>query len=155
MAYEDAADYSTTAAANALYATAAQGALADSAVQLNTLAAQITCVFDGMGAALVANSKVYFVAPFAMTIQGWTLVADQSGDLVIDVWKDTYANFPPTSGDSIAGTEKPTLSAAAKNQDNSLSTWTTSVAAGDTLVFNIDSATTVEKATLLLSGVRA
>lgn len=137
------------------YATAAQGALADSAVQLNTLAAQITCVFDGMGAALVANSKVYFVAPYAMTIQGWTLVADQSGSLVIDVWKDTYANFPPTSGDSIAGTEKPTLSAAAKNQDNTLSTWTASVAAGDTLIFNIDSATTVEKATLLLTGVRA
>lgn len=92
--------------------------------------------------------------PFAMTITGWTLVADVSGSIVIDVWKDTYANFPPTVADTIAGSEKPTLSSAAKNQDLSLSTWTTSIAAGDILRFNVDSITTCKKITLVLRGVK-
>lgn len=117
--------------------------------------AAITCVFDGMGSALVVGSKVYLEVPFGMTITGWTIIADVSGSVVIDVWKDTYANYPPVVGDSIAGTEKPTLSTAIKNQDLSLTTWTTTtIAAGDTLVFNVDSATTVTKVTVVLRGVK-
>lgn len=124
--------------------------------KLATIAAAITCVFDGMGAAITAGSKVYLEIPFAMTITGWTIIADQTGSAVVDVWKDTYANYPPVVGDSIAGSEKPTLTAAAKNQDLTLTTWTTlSVAAGDTLVFNVDSASTVQKLTVVLRGTRA
>jgi len=67
---------------------------------------------------------------------------------VIDVWKDTYANFPPTVADTITGTEKPTLSSASKNQDLTLSTWTTSITAGDWLRFNVDSASTVTRIAL-------
>jgi hypothetical protein len=37
-----------------------------------------------------------------------------------------------------------------KNQDLSLSTWTTSVNAGDVLGFNVDSAATVHQVTLVL-----
>ncbi len=121
---------------------------------LATIAATITCVFDGNGAAVVAGSEVYLEVPFAMTITGWTLLADQSGSAVVDVWKDSYANYPPTVADTIAGSEKPTLSSTQKNQDLSLSTWTTSVSAGDTLVFHVDSATTVEKLTLVIRGTR-
>jgi hypothetical protein len=50
--------------------------------------------------------------------------------------------------DTITGTEKPLLSSATKNQDLTLSTWTTSITAGDTLRFNVDSATTVTRVTL-------
>jgi hypothetical protein len=67
---------------------------------------------------------------------------------VIDVWKDTYANFPPVVGDSIAGTEKPTLSSVSKNQDLSLSTWTTSISSGDIIRLYVESATTVTRVTL-------
>lgn len=114
----------------------------------------ITCVFDGGGSAISANSKVYLEIPFAFTITGWTIVADTSGSIVIDVWRDSYANYPPNVADSITGTEKPTLSSAQKNQDLTLSTWTTAVSAGDTLVFNVDSATTVTKATLVIRGTK-
>ncbi len=122
--------------------------------KLSQIATSITCVFDGEGAALVANSKAYLEVPYAMTITGWTLLSDVAGSLVIDVWKDTYANYPPVVGDSITGTEKPTLSGTDKNQDLALTTWTTTVSAGDTLVFNVDSATTVTKATLVIRGTR-
>jgi len=112
----------------------------------------IGITIDGGGAAITTGVKGYLEIPFAMTITGWTLVADQSGSIVIDVWKDTYANFPPTVADTIAGTEKPTLSSAQKNQDTSLTTWTTSVAAGDIIGFNVDSAATVTKVTLVIKG---
>lgn len=105
---------------------------------------------DGAGSAISTGVKGYIVVPFAGTITRWDLVADQVGSIVLDVWKDTYANYPPTVADTIAGTEKPTLSSAIKNQDTTLSTWTTSVAAGDVIAFNVDSASTVTKVTLTL-----
>jgi hypothetical protein len=87
-----------------------------------------------------------------MTITGWTLLADQPGSIVVDVWRDSYASFPPTAADTIAGTEKPTLESVQKNQDLGLSTWTTSMAAGDILAFNVDSAATVQRVTLSIRG---
>ena len=144
-----------TVNAKGLVTACASGTAVGVIGQLATIACAITCVFDGMGVALVVGSKVYLEVPFAMTITGWTIISDVSGSCVIDVWKDTYANYPPVVGDSIAGTEKPTLSSATKNQDLSLSTWTTlAVASGDTLVFNVDSATTVTKVTVVLRGTR-
>lgn len=118
-------------------------------------AASIVVVLDGGGAAITTGVKCDVEVPFAGTITGWTLTADQTGSIVIDVWKDTYANFPPVVGDTIAGTEKPTLSAVAKNQDLALTTWTTAVAVGDILRFNVDSAATVTRVTLALRITRS
>jgi hypothetical protein len=110
---------------------------------------------DGGGSAISTGVKADVVIPYNMIITGWTLLADQSGSIVIDVFKDTYANFPPNVADSIAGTEKPTLSSADKNQDNSLSTWNTSLVAGDIIRFNVDSASTLTRVLLVLEGVLA
>jgi len=107
---------------------------------------------DGGGSAITTGQKGYVTVPYGMTITGWDIFADQSGSIVVDVWKDTYANFPPIAGDSIAGTEKPTLSSVQKNQDTSLSTWTTTVTAGDVIAFNVDSASTVTRVTLVIYG---
>jgi len=108
----------------------------------------LNAIIDGFGSTITTGIKGDFEFPFAATINSWTLVADQTGSIVIDVWKDTYANFPPLVGDSIAGTEKPTLSAVNKNQDLSLTTWTTSITSGDIIRLNVDSATTVTRVTL-------
>ena len=118
------------------------------------IAAGMTIAFDGGGSVLTTGVKHYIPMPYAMTVTGWDIVADVSGSVVIDVWKDTYANFPPVVGDTIAGSEKPTLSSAQKNQDLTLSTWTTAISTGDVLGFNIDSATTVTKVWLTLRGTR-
>lgn len=104
------------------------------------------------GAVLTAGAKKSFVFPKNMTITGWTLISDVSGNLVIDVWKDSYANYPPTVADTITGSEKPTLSSAIKNQDLSLTTWTTSVTSGQTGRWNVDSCTTITWAFLLITG---
>lgn len=105
---------------------------------------------DGGGSAITTGVKGFVTVPYTGTITQWTLLADQSGSCVIDVWKDTYANYPPTVADTIAGSEKPTLSAATKNQDTNLTTWTTAVTAGDVIGFNVDSAATVTRVTLVI-----
>lgn len=105
----------------------------------------IEFIMDGGGAVITTGVKGFIELPFAGTFTGWTIIGDQSGSIVVDVWKDTYANAPPTVADTITGTEKPTLASAQKNQDNALSSWTTTFAQGDILGFNVDSATTVQR----------
>lgn len=116
--------------------------------------AAISFTIDGGGAAIATGQKGHIEVPFDMTVTGWTIVADQSGSIVVDVWKDTYANFPPTVADTIAGSEKPTLSSAQKNQDLSLSSWATTLTKGDILAFNVDSASTVTRVTVSIRGTR-
>jgi len=96
------------------------------------------------------GTKCWVVAPVAGTITRATLLADVSGSAVIAVWKDTYANYPPTIGDSITASAPPTLSAATRSQDSTLTGWTASIAANDVLLFNLDSVATCKKLVLSL-----
>lgn len=107
-------------------------------------------VFDGGGSAIASSSKARDYFPRGGTITKVTLLADQSGSIVLDLWKDTYANYPPTIADTITASAKPTLSSAIKAQDSTLTGWTTSIADGDTLIVNVDSATTVTWAVLVV-----
>lgn len=77
------------------------------------------------------------------TIESWTLVADTPGNLVVDVKRTTYQNYPTFS--SITGTEKPTLSNQSKNKDDGLSTWSTILNAGDILRFEVESCDLVKQ----------
>lgn len=110
----------------------------------------ITIVFDGGGSEIADNTKIDLEIPFACTINRATLLLDQSGSIVVDIWKDVYGSYPPTGADSITASAKPTVSTATKSQDSTLTGWTTSIAAGDTLRFNVDSCTTATRATLSL-----
>jgi hypothetical protein len=99
------------------------------------------------------GAKQDIVVPFACTITKVTLLADAAGSVVIDVWKDTYGNYPPTVADTIVAAAKPTISAASKAQDSTLTGWNTSILAGDTLRFNVDSFTTIARLTVILEVV--
>jgi hypothetical protein len=79
------------------------------------------------------------------------MLADQSGSAVVNVWKDTYANYPPTVADKITSSAPPTLSSATTSDDTTLTGWTTSITAGDTLRFNLDSITTITRVVLILT----
>jgi hypothetical protein len=107
---------------------------------------------DGGGLEITTGIKNDLVIPYDMTITGWYLTADQTGSIVIDIWKDTYANFPPTVAGTITGTEKPTITASNKAQDLTLTSWTTTISAGDVLRFNVDSVTGIQRVTLVLTG---
>ena len=94
------------------------------------------------------------VVPFACTITQWTLLANESGSIVIDIWKDSYANYPPVVGDSITASAKPTISSATKGQSSTLTGWTTSFLAGDILRFNVDSVTSIKAVDINLVVLR-
>jgi hypothetical protein len=109
---------------------------------------------DGGGSVITTGVKGFVVSPATCTITSATLLSTDasatSGSIVIDVWKDTYANYPPANADSITASAPPTLSSANKSQDSTLTGWTTSVTAGDVLGFTVDSATTVTRVSLFL-----
>ena len=110
----------------------------------------ISFIIDGGGSAISTGQKGHLEIPFKCQIERATVLADQSGSIVIDIWKDTYANFPPTDADSIVASAPPTLSSAQKSQDATLTDWTKTIAAGDCLAFNVDSASTVTRVLLSL-----
>ena len=114
----------------------------------------IEFVIDGGGAALTTGVKAYLEIPFGCTINRVTMLADVSGSAVVDIWNDTYANYPPTDADTITASAVPTISTATKSQDSTLTGWTTTITAGDILAFNVDSATTITKLTVSLKVTR-
>lgn len=116
----------------------------------NLRSAAITLIIDGGGIVIATGVKGYLEIPFACTITRATALADQSGSVVVDIWKDTYANFPPVDADSITAAAPVTISGATKSQDVVLTGWTKSIAAGDILAFNVDSAATITRVTISL-----
>lgn len=116
--------------------------------------ANIVFDFDGGTSALTTGMKCRIPISFDATIMSHTLIADTTGSIVLDVWKDTYANYPPTLADTIAAAAKPTLSAAQKATDSTLTGWTTTINAGDILLANIDSVSGITNAVLTLKVQR-
>lgn len=99
----------------------------------------ISVTFDS---SVSAGEYIHVRVPYSGKFVSWDITTSDgaSSSIVVDVRKGTYAStFPLGSGVSIAGTEKPTLSSAAKNQDTSLSTWTTAFSEDDYIAFYVDS----------------
>lgn len=115
---------------------------------------QVTLVIDGGGAVITTGIKGYLSLPVSGTWKKWRLLSTEAGaptgSIVIDVWKDVYASYPPAVADSITAAAKPTLSAANSNEDSTLTGWTTSFTAGDVLGFNVDSISGLTKVSLSL-----
>jgi len=105
-------------------------------------------VIDGGNSVIAIGLKGFIEWGFAAQITGWTILANEAGSIVVDVWKDSYGNFAPTIADTITGTEKPTLSSAQKNQDLSLTSFSTMVAKGDIWAFNVDSVSAIKRVTI-------
>ena len=107
--------------------------------------------FDGQGAPIAVDTYCDIYVPFACTVTGVAMLADQTGSIVVDVWKDTYANYPPTNADTICAAAPPTISSATKSLDTTLTGWTTAIAAGTTLRFNVESCSLIERLALVLT----
>lgn len=114
----------------------------------------IELILNGNGYVLTTGVKAYLEVPFACTLTSVVMLADVVGSMIVDIWKDTYANAPPTNADSITSATPPTLSSALKSTDTTLTGWTTAIAAGDVLAFNIDSASLISRVTISLKIAR-
>lgn len=118
----------------------------------------IEFVIDGGGAVLTTGLKGYIEVPWNCVVQRVTTLADQSGSVVVDIFKCTYSAFAPgthpVSSDKITASAPPTVASNVKAQDSTLTGWTTTFSAGDILAFNINSVTTVQRVTVSLRVVK-
>ena len=106
---------------------------------------------------ITTSDTAKVVIPFGGYITGWRILEISStpisSSIVVDVKKTTYDSYP-SSFTSIAGSEKPTLSSAVKNQDTTLTTWTINFDAGDVFEFDVESVTSAKNVSVMLMYVR-
>jgi hypothetical protein len=95
-----------------------------------------------------ADEATVFVVPWDCEVMGWTMLADQAGTVTIDVQRTSYTDFPANFA-SIAGTEKPSLTAVQKNRDTSITTWSTPLAKGDIIKALVQGTPTPDAVTLV------
>ena len=111
-------------------------------------------IIDGGNTVILTGIKGSLVIPFACTISGWTLMGDAVGSIQLDIWKASYSAYPPSVSNSITATNKPQIVSDIKASSTVLTGWTTSIAANDILVFNVDSASGISRVTLGLNLTR-
>jgi hypothetical protein len=108
--------------------------------------------------AYTAGWKGFIEVPYDADIIGWTAIATTTdsttvGTTTIDVYKDTYANFPPTSADSIFTSTKVGIYGGIKEQSTSTPA-TQRITAGDIISFFVDSNTNLKRITVILKVKR-
>lgn len=115
-------------------------------------------LIDGGGIVIGTGYKGQFVVDFNCTIQAMTMLADQNTSTVVDIWVTTFTNYAlpthPAVADSITGAAPPTISAAQKVQDTALVGWTTAIAAGSIIGFNVNSNSAALRLSISLKVLR-
>ena len=121
----------------------------------NIAVGAISLSLNGGGSTITTGYKSFTTVTFSGEILEYTVLADITGSIVIDVWKDSYGNFPLTTGDSICASSKPTLATGIKNTDSTLTSWTKTFSVGDVFGFNVDSVSGVTNVNLTLKVRKA
>lgn len=106
------------------------------------------------GGNLTTGVKADLEIPFNCTIQRCDVLLDQPATITLDIWKSSYAAYPPTVANSIVGSSPPTVTADVKSSDSTLAGWTTAISAGDILRFSITNTTPVSRCTVSFKIVR-
>jgi hypothetical protein len=109
----------------------------------------VNIMIDNGSFDITPGSKGYLNLDVTGIIESWTLVSEDEGNIAIDIFKTSYANFP-NGFTSIVGSEFPLMTNGRKSRDESLSTWNTKVTAGDILDFRVVSCIGVSKCSLFL-----
>ena len=112
----------------------------------------VIAIGDATNAITTASAVPLVYIPMDFYIDSVEVVADASGSIVVDLWQDTYANFPPTVADTITASAKPTLASAQKSQDSTLTGWTKKLVSGNYLKGIVDSSSTVKYVLVILKG---
>jgi hypothetical protein len=89
----------------------------------------ISLIMSGGGGVVPDGVQGDIEVPVSGVLQRVTVLPDQSGTMLVDVWKAAYASYPPTSGNSICAQNKPGVFGSAANL-----TGTVSKTAGSTTI---------------------
>jgi hypothetical protein len=119
------------------------------AIGVNNNAVDFEVVIDGGGSPIATGPKGFFRIPYGCTIATWSVIADQSGSISIDILR-TNGAIPITS--IVGGGTKPNLTAQQFVGPTAPVGWTsTTLAPNDYLGITVSSAATVTRVTLILS----
>jgi hypothetical protein len=120
----------------------------------------IEYVIDGGGNSVTTGIKGYLEVPFACTLTSAKMFFDTSAVARVDIYKDIYANYPPTSADTIissAGgdTTFSTSGVSATKFSATISnTWTKAVNANDVFGFEVEQNDNATQIIIVLNYVR-
>lgn len=123
--------------------------------RVSNVQTDIVFIFAADDAASLVGQQLDVQIDFECQIESWTLLANASGSAVVDVWKDTYANYPPTDADSITDVTPPTISSATKATSDDMTGWDGGISIGDTLRANVDSNSGITRLSLILRVTRS
>lgn len=115
----------------------------------------IEFILDGGGSVLTTGIKGVIRIEQDCEITRWALMADQSGSIIVDINRYTsLANYDAGTKASITGTDTPDLVSDKSDDSVALTGWTVILNEGDILEYEIDSITTIERATLSLRATK-
>lgn len=108
------------------------------------------------GAEIATGVKGELYIPYDATITAWTILADQPGEIQIDVWVAPFADYPPTVANSITNGVPPALAGspslikAQGTPDDASPSWNKFIPAGSTMRFNVDSVSIIRRCSLVI-----
>lgn len=114
--------------------------------------------FDGGTGVVLAGQKPPLVMPDWLRPHDWIILSPTVGSVVIDLWRTPLATWlagtPPTSANSMTGTDVPTLTAQVAAYSEALTGWTMQINQNDVLVPNIVSISGLVYFTFIVRCVR-
>ncbi len=113
----------------------------------------LSFIFQNNGAVLNTGVQeaAYCEIPVKLEVISCHMYGGPTGSIVVDLWKDAYANYPPTDADSIVASAPPTISSGVKSEDTSLTGWSKTLEAGSGILPNIDSVSAMTWAKVVLT----
>lgn len=109
---------------------------------------------DGAGSTITTGIKGFIRIPVNGQIVKVTILSTDpsitSGSIVIDIWKDLYANYNPTSADTITSLTPPTITSDIKSEDAQLVGWNKTIEAGDVFGFSVVTVSSFKRITLII-----
>ena len=95
----------------------------------------INYVIDSGSISMLSGNKGSVTLDVSGIIESLVILSDQQGDLILDIKKSNYTNFPTFT--SIVGGVYPQMSNSRKIRDDDLVGWDTTLVAGDILTFDV------------------
>jgi hypothetical protein len=112
----------------------------------------ISFVLDGGGAAVATGAKGDIMLPYNIAIDSWYLTARETGSIQIGLWRDSYANYPPTSAKAMhTGATGPYINAGIKNTATTAAWGAPTGASQEFIRVNVDSASSVGQVSMNLN----
>jgi hypothetical protein len=115
---------------------------------------QIIYIIDGGGATITTGLKGSLEIPFNCNVVSWTLLADQTGSITMNIFNESYSTWGPAlpRTNPINFVSVPQLNSASKN-NITLGT-EVQIASGNILSFNVFSSSSVTRLTVCLKVLK-